>query len=368
MMRRFMSEPTTSYLLMTCQVGAEAALKDELAHRVPPLRPSYGRPGFVTFKLDAPRSVDAAQLDALPVFARVVAASLGQVRDAAASPEALAARAAELVGAAGLSALVLHAWSLPLSARGQTEADEQDTASMGPILEALERGLAGVGVATTTGREPRLDELVLDVVAVKPGEWWLGVHRHARGCGPLAGGNFAFEPLEGAPSRAWQKIEEAIACFELPLRPGASVVEIGSAPGGIVLALLRRGMHVVGIDAAAMSPEVQRYARSHAGRSSFRHLTTSASRVTARDLPRGVDWIVSDINAAPPVTLAAVDHIAGLCPQRPRGIIATLKLGEPGLEARIPGYLQRMKRAGYAHVACRQLPANRREVTLAAWR
>ena len=45
-----------------------------------------------------------------------------------------------------------------------------------------------------------------------------------------------------APSRAYAKIEEAIAWAQLPVRAGDVALEIGAAPGGAVMALARRGV------------------------------------------------------------------------------------------------------------------------------
>ena len=39
--------------MITCQVGAEHAVKHELAQRWPMFRFAYSRPGFMTFKLPA---------------------------------------------------------------------------------------------------------------------------------------------------------------------------------------------------------------------------------------------------------------------------------------------------------------------------
>ncbi|MFO0634461.1 MAG: SAM-dependent methyltransferase [Nannocystaceae bacterium] len=56
-----------------------------------------------------------------------------------------------------------------------------------------------------------------------------------------------------ALTRAWAKLEEALAWSRLPLREGDVVVEIGAAPGGAALALLQRGAEVaIGIDPARM--------------------------------------------------------------------------------------------------------------------
>ena len=49
-----------------------------------------------------------------------------------------------------------------------------------------------------------------------------------------------------APSRAYAKIEEAIAWASLPIEAGQVALEIGAAPGGAVMALARRGLEVCG--------------------------------------------------------------------------------------------------------------------------
>ena len=77
-----MSGPPTSaapFLLVACQVGAEAALKAEVARDWPSFRLAFSRPGFVTFKLPALPTHDFA-FDA--VFARAAGISLGQATGA----------------------------------------------------------------------------------------------------------------------------------------------------------------------------------------------------------------------------------------------------------------------------------------------
>ena len=39
------------FLFVTCQVGAEKAVKGEVAQRWPEFRLAFSRPGFLTFKL-----------------------------------------------------------------------------------------------------------------------------------------------------------------------------------------------------------------------------------------------------------------------------------------------------------------------------
>src|SRR5205809_1015734 len=82
-----MAEPEPAdFLLTTCQVGAEPALKGEFARRWPELRPAYSRPGFVTFKGPAGALRPGEYANA--IFARASAVSLGKVT--AASPEEMA--------------------------------------------------------------------------------------------------------------------------------------------------------------------------------------------------------------------------------------------------------------------------------------
>ena len=57
-----------------------------------------------------------------------------------------------------------------------------------------------------------------------------------------------------AISRAWLKMEEALRWAQLPIPQGARWAEIGSAPGGSSQALVERGYYVTGIDPAVMDP------------------------------------------------------------------------------------------------------------------
>ncbi len=43
--------PPPRFLFITCQVGAEAAVKEEIARRWPDFHIGYARPGFLTYKL-----------------------------------------------------------------------------------------------------------------------------------------------------------------------------------------------------------------------------------------------------------------------------------------------------------------------------
>ncbi|WP_446915063.1 hypothetical protein, partial [Klebsiella pneumoniae] len=66
------------FLFVTCQVGAEPALKRELARNWPELRFAYSRPGFLTFKLP-PEHPLSQRLELRSIFARTAGYSLGKV-------------------------------------------------------------------------------------------------------------------------------------------------------------------------------------------------------------------------------------------------------------------------------------------------
>jgi len=83
---------------------------------------------------------------------------------------------------------------------------------------------------------PADDGDLVAALIVAPGEpAWLGVYTHDHGL-PAA-----VMPPE-SPSRAFAKIEEAIAWRDLPFAAGQVALEIGAAPGGAALALARRGL------------------------------------------------------------------------------------------------------------------------------
>ncbi len=94
-----------SFLFITCQVGAEAAVKGELARRWPTFRFAYSRPGFLTFKLPEDHGL-SDDFDLESTFARAYGFSLGRVQGE--SNEELAEKAWQLAGDRAFSAL--HVW------------------------------------------------------------------------------------------------------------------------------------------------------------------------------------------------------------------------------------------------------------------
>ena len=74
-----MSLESPQFVFMTCRAGAEAALKQEVARTQPAWRPSFSRPGFLTFKCGDDQ-LDAHQLaERNWTFAYTCGISLGKV-------------------------------------------------------------------------------------------------------------------------------------------------------------------------------------------------------------------------------------------------------------------------------------------------
>src|SRR5882724_11463541 len=94
-----------SFVFFTCQIGAEPALKHELACEWPRLRFAYSRPGFLTFKLGSNLQLPDKFADKL-VFARAAGFCLGKTTGATTAKRAESVW--KLIG--GQSVSQLHVW------------------------------------------------------------------------------------------------------------------------------------------------------------------------------------------------------------------------------------------------------------------
>jgi 23S rRNA (cytidine2498-2'-O)-methyltransferase len=347
------------FVFAVCQLGAEAAVKAEVARLRPHWRLAFSRPGLLTWKCEpavAPNEVLEA------VFVRAYGISLGRVGDAA-ELVTLLQHTPALREAAARSPLRLHVFERDRAKPG----DEAPGDSYGPaaaavrqqILEALPAGL--VHSAPT----PLVGERVLDVVVAAPGAaggaepWLLGLHTHAPGRSVYPGGRVPLQLPPDAPSRAWLKLEEGLALSGLPLRAGDVAVEIGSAPGGASWALLQRGLRVLGVDPGEMAETVLRHPR-------FTHLQLTLGELRREQLPRRVDWLLLDVNLAPQVALHQVRRVVSTLRDTLRGALLTLKLNDWRLAEQVPQLVERVRALGFSDVQARQLATNRQEICVAA--
>ncbi len=358
-----MNDPL-GFLFIVCQVGAEPALKNEIARQWPEFRFAYSRPGFVTFKLpDSAKLTD--DFDLHSVFARLYGFSLGKVRGE--NAEIMAGEVWRL--AADREYEHLHVWQRDEAMPGEHGFEPGVT----PLAEEIGRIITEQKSCRTdcqsvpldnasfpVNRSARPGQMVLDCVLVEPNEWWIGFHQAASMPSRWPGGVPKLQLPDDAVSRAYLKMTEALKWSRLPIRKGDLCAEIGSAPGGAAQALLQRGLHVLGIDPAEIEPSVLE--RPH-----FTHIKKRGREVRRREF-RGVRWLMADVNVAPKYTLDTVEQIVTHEDVHIRGVLLTLKLLDWKLADEIPLYLERIRSWGYEHVKARQLAFNRQEICVAALR
>ncbi len=289
----------SAFLFAVCQAGSEGALKREVAREHPSLRLAFSRPGFLTFKSPSPLGAD---VELRSVFARVSGLSLGR----APTPDH------DLV----------HRYSRD-----------------------------GLLPLVREGRPAEPGERVLDRVIVDPGEEWVGLHLHGPGRSAHPAGNPALALPSHAPSRAYQKLAEALLWSGAQPQPGECALEIGSAPGGAALLLLEKGLHVIGVDPAPMAPRVL-------ASKAFTHLKRGAEKLTPKDLPRPPDWLLLDVNLPPEQALPLIEPFAAGC----RGLLLTLKIHDDASADRIPRWLARLGLPARAT----QLPSHKSEILVYA--
>jgi 23S rRNA (cytidine2498-2'-O)-methyltransferase len=346
-----------AFLFITCQIGAERAVKDEIARDWKDFRFAYSRPGFLTFKLPEKNRL-SEDFDLHSVFARAYAFSLGKVQGN--DPAQMAQEAWKLLGRRFVQRI--HVWTRDAAEPGDHGYEPSITPQAievhAKLLEHCPRPKLLAPKAADPLRPAKSGELLLDCVLVEPDEWWIGFHRAGQIASRWSGGMLALELPKAAISRAWLKMEEALRWSQLPIPAGARIAEIGSAPGGASQALLDRGMMVTGIDPARMDPRLLNHPR-------FTHIRRRSTQVRRREF-RKIRWLTADMNVAPNYTLSAVESIV-LHPQVSiRGMILTLKLPQWHLASQVPEYIERVRSWGYNLVRARQLQHNRREICLAA--
>ena len=327
------------FAFATCLQGLEPALKIDVARARPELRLAFSRPGLVTFKSTRAVTPDDAPGSA---FARVWGRSIGPLAGPLGDPAAAAAQIA------ALGATRVHVFEREPDPGGDLVGSRAD----GPRQAAL-----GPWQALGPGGPAELGELVADViVAPAPGEpAWLGIHRHDRLRSPYPGGAIPVAVPADAPSRAYAKIEEAIAWAGLPVAAGQVALEIGAAPGGAALALARRGLEVWAVDTGALAPQVAALPTVH-------HLATKVGALRWEELPARVDWLLVDVNLAPQVALHEVARLMPRLLPALRGAVFTLKLNDWTFVSALPALVERIQQMGLPDVRLKHLPSNRQEV------
>ncbi len=319
----------TEFVFALTNPGSEKALKLEIDHQWLDWRLSYQRRGFVTFKTDGKFSLSS--LDQPLACARRLCLSLGK---AATREQAVA-----LIG----PGLPIH------------------------FARFHERKMVGLPQADPSAR-PALGQVIGTVVELSPTEFWAGLHRHAPFLSPDPAGDSGTEMPPHSPSRAWLKLEEARRFFDLKFTPHDCVVELGCAPGGVVLALLDRGVPVIGVDPAKMAAVVMDSAIAERedgkpGQPWFFHSRKPAALTSKRDLGTGVTWFMSDMNQSPEVVLKECSRFCKMAPSI-RGVLITLKLTDLLQVSEKSQWLAALSEMGFHTVRLQQLSVHHKEFAL----
>lgn len=159
-----------------------------------------------------------------------------------------------------------------------------------------------------------------------------------------------------APARAYFKIKEAHEIFKLNIESSDSIIEIGSAPGGISYYLLELGVKLVSIDPAIMEAHLlEQYAKN------FTHLKDSVFNIQSHHLPKTCDWVISDLNLDGDLNINQSAKIIKMYPNI-KGAFITIKTPRSRDINRLSkwtiGFKQKFK------VNIINLPSHRREVGL----
>jgi len=336
------------HLLVAVKPGAEAAVVERQQVILPELARAAWRKGVVTFRL--PPGFDPPD-DFFPELfvAQAVIRSFGQA--VGASIDARADAAVAIAGKGPWDAV--HVWRRePSVADRSADAGAGDTEE--EVAEAIRRRIERSSRHRSTAADTMPGDLVLDCVIDSPDRWWIGWHR---GLSPVSCRPGGMHPLREAVekvSRAWLKLDEAIATSGVRLAAGERACELGASPGGACQRLLEAGLSVVGIDPAVVDPRVAEHPRFEQWRMRARDVKVKAFR--------GFDWFVADMNIDPTSTMESLGRILTAPGVRPKGVIATLKLPDWSRAAEIPGWLDRFREWGQTPVMARQLSTGGREV------
>ena len=231
----------SKFIFVCCQVGAERALKQDLANgaasaraRHPNLAFAFSRPGFVTFKRldDAPISnIDSP-------FARTYGFHLAQVKG---SDDPVP----ELVNCLRRATLEarfqhLHVWARDRAVPGERGFEPHSTdesTSFGEQLRTALTTMDGIPI----NQRAKIGDRIADIIRLDEGHWFCGEHTAVSTVTSWPGGVPLLEIPDSIVSRAYLKMHEALLWSRLPIQAGDVCAELGSSPGGSCQALLERG-------------------------------------------------------------------------------------------------------------------------------
>ena len=354
-----------AHRLLVGTPGFEAALCAELPAALHP-RADETLPGLVIAREpDGP-----AQRDGLdPVFARQ------QLPAAVAIAVPSVARAADAAYAAVEAAVDAAKGPFTIHAFAPTGADAGlgsratliATELLGRLRERRRRAARAYLAPELAAAQFAETSLLIQVLATRRDQIWVSAARPRA----LTGGGWTVSPWPGGvfpvaddrrpPSRAYRKLEEALAWMGDGPKAGQVCVDLGAAPGGWTHVALGRGARVIAVDRAPLEPPV----RGH------RALTKVEGNAFTYEPPparRPVDWLLCDVICEPGRTVELLRRWLGT-PAAPwcRRLVVTVKFKGQSDYATVLGDVRATLRAA----ACprwriKHLHHNKNEVTVLA--
>jgi 23S rRNA (cytidine2498-2'-O)-methyltransferase len=325
------------FVFVITNVSTAPLAKREVLATHAELRFAFSRPGLLTFKH---AEASPAFGDGL-VFARVAGQSLGN--------------------ASGLDELVAL---VPEEHRASAawHVFPRDPEHAGSVTRAIviREALASRGFREVS---PAPGDRVIDVVVAEDEPLFVGQHLHGPGRWSVAGGLPNVEVPELSPSRAFAKLEEALAWSSLSPKRGSVVVELGASPGGATLAMLRRGLPVVAFDPGELDPQVRDFVGPGGARVTFHE--RPAGSVSKGELPEGARLLVSDMNLAPPVALRYVARVRAMLPKLEAAVL-TIKLNDEKMIEQTARWIEVVRGIRFSDVRATQLPSHRQEMVIVA--
>lgn len=370
------------FVYSTVKKGYERLLKFELAEAYPSLKPSFSRPGLLTWKTDDASVVDNfyRRRHTYPfIFMRSCGKSIPSQVSSAAD---IIAQARTLGHAHPLG---LHVWG-----REEEEGLRNEHPQVGidrrARVDTCRQELHALGGAedlftVKANNEAADNEVVLDVCVGEDGEKaFIGQHLHTVGLlGTTAFANNLLPTLQmpaESPSRAWMKVEEAIGLLGLGgvMREGHTALEIGSAPGGCVYSLLQRGLTVVGVDPC---PSDRTHAPVIKKSKRFSEVKTFIRNLRVDQVPPSCEWLLCDANVPPEECIPYLLNMAAHYRPTLRALLYTCKLSDKIYDMepqRLLAYLRETREAVmqagggglFSDVVMLTLPSNRQEVLIFA--
>lgn len=352
---------SSRYFFVACQSDAEKKLEADLAIKLPELKKSFSKKGFLTLK--APDDFKYELFNrwaATQWYARCWGRCFGALdRTAHAALIRLSDATSHPIRKQWPASVTPWLVKLPLevSLWHREEWLSDRAAPEKPLLST--EWLKAAGGELQTLKEPLIPGERLNLIGISPGVLWWGANAPEQQRIPFPGGLLGLDTPEEVPSRSWLKMEEMLLWSEAEIKKGDTIIELGCAPGGMSWNLLQRGARVCGVDSAEMDQRILDHPQFHWVRKSSFFLEPG-------DCPARAQWIVVDMNVDPGRSLVLLSRLLFSLEGGLKGLFFTLKINNDTIERNIGSFLKELRAMGFGKIRAAQLSSNRGEISVFA--